>query len=197
MKTTALPANHQLSTINHQSVDWNLTALSGILSEVSGSDDSATLTLVAQLVLDCQKTNQPAAWITTTDSAFYPPDFAATGIDLNALTVVRLKARHAAFIAAEHLLRSGAFGLIVIDRGSDAIIPAAFQRRLQILARHHSIAVICLTDKEADAGSAGAMISAHAVSHRRQSTDGTVCEAVFKKIKGGQPGKKWSLVVSS
>jgi recombination protein RecA len=193
---SALPLNQQSAIIKHHPIDWSLSALSGLLTEVSGGDDSAALTLVAQLVFDCQESSQPAAWITTADSAFYPPDFAAAGINLDALTVVRLSARHAAFIAAEHLLRSGAFGLIVIDRGSDSIIPAAFQRRLQILARHHDIAAVCLTDKSPDADSAGALINVHAVSRRTQSADSTVCEVVFKKVKGGQPGKKLSLVIS-
>ena len=75
-------------------------------------------------------------WVTSTESVFYPPDAVHGGIDLAALAVIRVL--HAASIprAGEKLLRSGGFGLVVLDLGT-ADVPMPLQSRLTGLAQHH------------------------------------------------------------
>src|SRR5437588_2807487 len=94
---------------------WGLAALRGRLVEVSARGASAALTAAIEVVAEAQAEAEPVAWITLVDGSFYPPDVAANGVDLAALVVVRVRDVTAAARAAERVLRSGAFGLVVID----------------------------------------------------------------------------------
>ncbi len=94
---------------------WSLDALSGRLVEISASGTTAALTVTCDLVLQAQLKGEPGAWITLLDSSFFPPDAACSGIDLDALPVIRVPDPQAAARAADKLARSGGFGLIVID----------------------------------------------------------------------------------
>ena len=92
---------------------WRLAALAGRLAELSSREGAAGLTLAFSLVLDAQRAGEPVGWLTADESAFFPPDAARGGVDLDALVVVRLPAAEQLPRAAEHLARSGAFGLLV------------------------------------------------------------------------------------
>jgi hypothetical protein len=75
------------------------------------------------------------------ESFFYPPDAARGGTDLSALVVVRLVKAESISRAGEKLLRSGGFGVVVLDLGA-ADIPMPLQTRLTGLAHRHHAALV-------------------------------------------------------
>src|SRR5215475_7854103 len=120
---------------------WGIDALRGRLVELSARGATATLTSAIDLVLEVQQADEPVAWVTLGNATFYPPDVAASGVDLAALAVVRVHDVVAAARAAERLLRSGGFGLVVLDLvGSALELPIAHQGRLVTLAQTHDAA---------------------------------------------------------
>jgi recombination protein RecA len=172
-----------------------LTELAGRLVELSGDGASATLTLAMRLVLDAQREGEPVAWISADTSTFYPPDAADGGVDLAALVVVRVSAARPLpqllATAAERLLRSGAFGLVVLDLGKDASLSSPLQSRLLGLAQHHHSAVLCLTHKPEQSASLGSLVSLRAQATRSWlGQDRFMCELLVKKDK--RRGPVWS-----
>ena len=141
---------------------WRLAALAGRLTELSSREGAAGLTLAFSLVLDAQRAGEPVGWLTADDSAFFPPDAARGGVDLDALVVVRLPAAGQLPRAAEHLARSGAFGLLVLDLGEAVRVPVPMQMRLLGLAREHEAAVLFLTRKGGGDASLGSLVSLRA-----------------------------------
>jgi recombination protein RecA len=152
--------------------EWRLSDLAGRLVELSGQQSAAHLTAAFGLVLDAQLCGDHAAWVTFEHSAFFPPDVAAGGVDVESLPVVRIATALAAGRAVEHLVRSGGFGLVVIDLSSDAgdahaekppaVLPVPLLTRLLGLARTHLAAVLLLTKKSPDAASLNSLISLRA-----------------------------------
>jgi recombination protein RecA len=176
---------------------WELAALRGRLVELSARGASATMTTAIELVLEAQQAHEPVAWIVpwsteTTCGTFYPPDAAAAGIDLAALVVVRAPSVIAAARAVERVLRSGAFGLAVLDLGAsaEARLPDHVQGRLVSLAQAHDAAIVCLTDKPADAGSLGSMVSLRAEALRARTQDGF--EITVRALKDKRRGPGWA-----
>jgi recombination protein RecA len=146
---------------------WSLAALRGRLVELSARGAPATLTTAIGLTLEAQAADEPVAWILApTRGTFYPPDVSEAGVDLAALLVVRVAEALGAARAAERLLRSGAFGLVVLDLGPEDLALAP-QGRLGALAQAHDTAVVCLTEKPEDAPSLGSVISLRAEAVRR------------------------------
>jgi len=170
---------------------WRMDAFRGRLAEVSGIHASASLTLVFRLVLEAQRSAEPVVWISRCASVFYPPDVAEVGVDLAALAVVRVPGTRRAARAADHLLRSGAFGLVVLDVGTDDRMPVAFQTRLAGLAKKHEAALLCITEKENRCSSLGSLVSLRAEAVRTDRTgDRFRCEARVLKDKRRGPGWK-------
>ncbi len=168
---------------------WGLPALRGRLVELSARGASATLTASIDLVIEAQRDGEPVAWIMGPQGSFYPPDVADSGVDLAALVVVRVPELTAATRAAERLLRSGAFGLVVIDLGTEAIeVPIAHQGRLVTLAQAHDAAVVCLTEKTAESGSIGSLVSMRAEALRVRSPGGFELTLRVLKDKRRGPG---------
>ena len=151
---------------------WRLDALRGRLVELSARGAAATLTAAIELVVEAQQTAEPVAWVTLGNATFFPPDAAASGVDLAALAVVRVHDATAAARAAERLLRSGGFGLVVIDFGGGSFaqqgieMPIAHQGRLVTLAQAHDAAVVCITEKPGEAPSLGSLVSLRAEALR-------------------------------
>lgn len=158
---------------------WRLSDLAGRLVELSGQRAAAHLTAAFGLVLEAQLCGDRAAWVTFEQSAFFPPDAAAGGVDVESLPVVRIGHPLAAGRAAEHLVRSGGFGLVVIDLSSDAngvrpehssgVLPVPLLTRLLGLARTHHAAVLVLTRKSPAAASLNSLISLRADAQWHQS----------------------------
>jgi recombination protein RecA len=175
---------------------WRWAALAGRLGELSAAPGAGVLTPAVALVRDAQAQGEPVAWVTPRASAFYPPDAAANGVDMAALTVVRVPDARAVARAGVQLARSGAFGLIVLDlagaarpgRSAAALPPAALGRLAQCALRDES-AILCLTEKPARAPSLGSLVSLRAQAQRRRLAPGAA---------GAQPERcfGWSVIVS-
>jgi recombination protein RecA len=156
---------------------WDLEAVTGGIAEISGPAAATGLTAAACLILEAQKQGQPAAWIAAGDSLFYAPDLYETGADLEALPVVRVTGAVAGARAAEHLLRSGAFGLLVLDLGrcaGRATLSSAVQVRLAALCRRHRAALLLLARKPAGTPPVASLASLRA--------EGTVKKVAFDRF---------------
>ena len=135
--------------------------------EISSSAASAALTITFALVREAQERGEPVGWVTSAESFFYPPDAARCGTDLAALVVVRLAERQSISRAGEKLLRSGGFGIVVLDLGV-ADIPMPLQTRLTGLAHRHHTALVCLTEKAGAAFSLGSLVSLRAHAEKKR-----------------------------
>jgi len=168
---------------------WRLSAFSGRFGEISGGHACASLTLAFRLVLEAQQLEEPVAWISGNESVFFPPDAAEAGVDLDILVVILASETLQVARAADHLLRSGAFGLVVMDLGTRSHLPLHAQTRLIGLSNKHDTALVCLTEKESDRPSISPLISLRAQAVRtRRLGDRYRCEARIIKDKRRGPG---------
>ena len=185
---------------------WSLTSLRGRLVELSARGATATLTSAASLVLEAQAEAEPVAWIVpwtaeAHSGTFYPPDAADSGIDLAALVVVRTPSVIAAGRAAERLLRSGAFGLVVLDFGAsnleaaNARLPESVLGRLVTLAQANDAAVVCVTDKTQESGSLGSLVSLRVEASRARALGGF--EVTVRALKDKRRGPGWTRVMKA
>ncbi len=177
---------------------WQLDELTGRLVELSGVGAVASLTAAAALVLEAQVRGEPVAWLARPTTTFFPPDLADRGIDLDALVVVRVPDVTAMIRAADRLLRSGAFGLVVLDlgtAGSAAEVPIAAQGRLVGLAQHHDAAIVVITEKPRDTASLGSMVSLRAEAVRERGAGGF--RIAVRAIKDKRRGPGWAEVVEA
>lgn len=149
---------------------WTLPEVAGRLVEISSLGASASLTIIFSLVRETQERREPVGWVTSMERFFYPPDAAEGGIDLTALVVVRVSRAASIARAGEKLLRSGGFGLVVLDLGA-ADIPTPLQSRLTGLAQHHHTGLVCLTEKESKTFSLGSLVSLRAHAERQRSSE--------------------------
>jgi recombination protein RecA len=167
---------------------WGLSALRGRLVELSARGATATLTAAIEIVAEAQEQSEPVAWLTLTNGTFYPPDVADSGVDLAALVVIRAPDATAVARAAERILRSGAFGLVILDLGggANADLSMQIQGRLVTLAQTHDAAVVCLTEKSDDTASLGSLVSlrAEAVRQRERPDFGVRIRVLKDKRRG-------------
>lgn len=176
---------------------WSLATLSGRLVELSSVGASAALSFTAQLLHEAQRQGEPVAWVQGRDSLFHPPDLAATGVDLRALPILRPPTPGDLGKIVGHLLRSGAFGLIVVDLShseADRALPVPLQSRLERTAALHGTCVLCLTDKAPDAGSLGPLVSWRGEA-RRVSARGAVVRAEVVALKDKRSAPGWRCAV--
>lgn len=173
-----------------QPTPWALAGVAGRLVEISGSGTTAALTLTFGLVVEGQRQGELVGWVTSAESSFYPPDAAWEGVDLDALAVVRVADPRAIPRAGEKLLRSGAFGLVVLDIGTgDISMP--LQSRLAALALQRHTALVCLTEKGSREPSLGSLISLRVDAGRRRTSDNRfACE--LKVLKDKRRGPTWT-----
>jgi recombination protein RecA len=151
---------------------WVFAELAGHLTELSAQGASATLTVAMRLAYQAQCAGEPVAWVTGRKSCFYPPDALENGVDLEAMAVVRVPEAADLGKAADYLVRSGAFGLVVLDLGREGRLSDKQLTRLLGLARKHGTAVVCLTAKPDTAPSLGALVSLRAPVTRSRSEGG-------------------------
>ncbi|MCB9593071.1 MAG: recombinase A [Sandaracinaceae bacterium] len=160
----------------------------GLLVELSRGPGAAATTAAVQIVLASQRAGDPAAWIQPEGGTLYPPDLAAAGVDLDGLIVVHVPPRAGRAglpKAAELLLRSGAFGAIVVDvEGQAPPRGGAWLGRLGSLAREHACRCVFLTAPSE--GSLGPLISLRLRAARRRVRPGRfVLETEVLKDKSG------------
>lgn len=166
---------------------WDLEEVRGRLVQLSGE---AVLTLATELVAHAQAAGEPAAWVCV-DSDFYPPDVAACGVDLDSLVVVRVQDAQAAGRATDRLVRSGGFGLVVVDLTSGGDVPLAVQSRLVGLAQRHEAAVVCLTRTPPDAPSLSPLVSLRVHVRRDRTAPGTFA-CVLHPLRDKRRGTGWT-----
>ena len=169
---------------------WRLDQVAGRFVEISSTRASAALTLTFSLIGEAQERGEPVGWVTSTNDFFYPPDAVRNGIDLAALVVVRLTDPTAIARAGEKLLRSGGFGLIVLDLGA-ADIAMPLQTRLTGLAHRHHTALVCLTKKNRAAFSLGSLISLRAHAQKKRVAQNRFACAL-RILKDKQRGPTWN-----
>jgi recombination protein RecA len=173
---------------------WSFDSLIGALIELSCAGDSASLTLATSLVQSAQRQGELCAWLTRESSHFFPPDVAASGVDLRSLVVVRQREARALARAAEHLLRSGAFGLVVLDLAAevtDSRLSEATQMRLAGAAKRHGSVVLCLTRKPPHQPSLGSLVTLRGHAVRRREGDRPIaCEIHI--LRDRRHGSGWS-----
>ncbi len=186
---------HTISFLKKKAECPHLESFAGRLAEVSSDPAGAPLTMVIRLVLEAQRRGEPAAWVGRPECPFFPPDVAEAGVDLAALPVVWARDPIEASGAADLLVRSGAFGLVVVDLGPGAFLPIAAQARLAGLARQHETALVCLTEKDAGRPSLGSLVSLRAhVLRAVRERDRFHCEARVLKDKHRAPGWRFGEV---
>jgi recombination protein RecA len=147
-----------------------------------------------QWVRATQVQQELAAWVQLGPSVPFIPDVAALGIDLKALPFVIMPTLTSLMRGAEHLLRSGAFGLVVLDLGCsigaikqrDPQLPMAALSRILGLAQKHHTAVVCLTEKSRESPSLGSLVSLRIHSARV----GAQVQAEVVKDKHAGPGRQ-------
>ena len=168
---------------------WDLDYLAGQIVEVSGWAGTASLTMVASLILEIQSRGEPVVWVSAQPSIFFPPDLAAAGIDLDALPVVRVERAADVARAADTLLRCGSFALVVLDLGCQRSMSLAAQTRLSGLARRHGAVLIGVTRKERRQQSLGSLVSLRGdCSRTRTDLERFTCELDVLKDKRGVAG---------
>jgi recombination protein RecA len=172
------------------STPWTLDEVAGRFVEISGAAASAALTLTFTLIREAQARGEPVGWITLADSSFYPPDVAQGGADLAALVVVRLARADSIARAGEKLLRSGGFGVVVLDLGA-ADIPRPLQTRLTGLAHHHHTALICLTEKTHGTFSLASLVSLRAHAEKKRLA-GNRFACALRVLKDKRRGPTWN-----
>jgi len=98
--------------------------------------------------------------------------------------------------AAERLLRSGSFGLVVLDFGGGGAVelPIAHQGRLITLAQTHDAAVVCITEKPNDAASLGSLVSLRAEAFRLCNRDRSH-DVTVRALKDKRRGPGWSRTI--
>jgi len=179
------------------SATWELNTLRGRLVELSARGATATLTAAIELVSEAQTQGEPVAWIAPTAGTFYPPDVAESGVDLAALVVVRVRDAIAAARVAERLLRSSAFGLVVLDlcspSGGSVELAIANQGRLVTLAQTHDAAIVCITDKTTETASLGSLVSLRAEALRLRDRDDI--SITVRALKDKRRGPGWQHTV--
>jgi len=181
---------HNLKTELTPSLPWTLTEVAGRFVEISTSSAASSLTVALALVLEAQERREPAGWVTPAESCFYPPDAAQGGIDLAALVIVRVPAVQGVPRAGEKLLRSGGFGLVVLDLGrGDIAMP--LQSRLTGLAHRHHAALLCLTEKKSRDPSLGSLVSLRTHAGRKRTAEGFFASRL-RVLKDKRRGPTWS-----
>ncbi|MGD2062928.1 MAG: recombinase A [Nitrospirota bacterium] len=174
---------------------WRGMSLAGRLVELSGGGATAGLTLAIGQVAEAQGRGENVAWITASPHSFFPPDAAACGVDLAALPVVRVTDPCAAARAALHLVRCGAFALVVVDLGEGGVFPTAAQARLARLVERSGATLLFLTRKGSSAPSLGPLISLR-LHARRGAADGDLYPCRLTACKDRRRGPGWQAMES-
>lgn len=156
-------------------------AAPGRIVELCGQ---AQATTAVAILAHAQREGETAAWIQLAQGELYPPDLCAAGVDIEALIVVHVPtANEKSSVpvagpagqcrAAELLLRSGGFGLVILDFcRAEPSGGAAWQGRLLGLARQHEARVLILRrDTREQLASLGPLISMRVASRVERSRD--------------------------
>ena len=149
---------------------FSFSNLAGRITEFSASRNAPVLSFLSVFICEVQELGEPTVWVSACDSFFYPPDFEDNGVDLAALPVVWNPDVQTAVRSVEHLLRSNAFGLIVVDLPPHAIIDQGRLGKLARMADLNRIAVVLITQHDDKTPfTLGSIISLRVLGRRNQS----------------------------
>jgi recombination protein RecA len=171
--------------------EWSLSSAAGRFTALEPVPESgmAPLSLLAGVLREAQAQQGLIAWIAGPRRLFFPPDLAASGVDLAVLPVVRVADSLQATRVAGTLLRSGSFAVLVLDVDGQAI-PLALQTRLVGLAQQHHTALITLR-QPGERPSRGSLVSLRgATLQRRIGHDCFACE--FRAVKDKRRAPGWT-----
>lgn len=136
----------------------------------------AALTTAVSCLRYAQQRGETTAWIQVQRGRLFPPDLADSGIDLDSLVIIHVPPqRHASGLlkVGELLLRSGGFGMVVVDlSGTQPPRSAAWQGRLLNLAREHNSWLLLIGAGRGE-GSLGPLVSLSIASHWQRIRPGT------------------------
>jgi hypothetical protein len=161
---------------------------SGRVAELSEGGYWGALSLTARLMEQAQKRGEQSAWIAAADTIFFPPDLTWRGVDLAALTVIWPHERGSTLQAADWLVRSGAFALVVIDSFEERISDTELGR-LGRLAEESYTAMVFLTHKRDDEPSLGTQVSLRVAV--RACPEGAVA-VTLKDKRGARSRFQWN-----
>jgi recombination protein RecA len=137
-----------------------ISTFAGRLTEWTSAVPYIYLTPLCSVIRTAQISREPTVWISCCNYTFFPPDAANHGISLENLPLIKIRTVKHAVRASEHLLRSGAFGLIIIDLPVHIFIEQGKLGKLARLADLHNTAVIISTKQEGKYSTTlGSMIS--------------------------------------
>jgi recombination protein RecA len=111
---------------------------------VRGGDASAVLSFSSRLIEQAQLADAPVAWVAASESLFFPADMLQGGVDIGSLAIVWPRDALHALRGADALIRSGAFGLVVVDLGAGAEVSLPQQNRLARMAERYGATVVFL-----------------------------------------------------
>ncbi len=151
---------------------WSVATLRGRLCELVSHGRTPLLSAAMRLLHQAQCEAQPVAWIAAGVAPFYPPDMAASGIDLSALPVIRTTDLRRGLRVVDTLLRSGAFGLVVLDFGNNGPVPMPAQTRLLGLVRKYDCALLFLSRSESRQHRQGTLVSLRGEGHIETDQEG-------------------------
>ena len=186
-------AARELAPTYVSATGWHMESVAGRFVEVTGGADSAGLTAATALVLEVQKQGDLAVWIDGRRSTFFPPDLAASGVDLAALPVVQVDEEAQAWQAADTLLHSGAFALVVLDLAGPIAVATAMQTRLVGLAKKHHTTLLAVTRNTHGKPTPGSLVSLRGeTSKHRVDHNCFLWELHVSKDKRRTPGWRHS-----
>lgn len=159
--------------------------LRGTITELAPAPGSGHLCMIAGWIAAAHAEGEPAAWVLTERAVPLAEDLRAAGVDAAALVLVRCDRPGAVVPTADRLLRSGAFGLVVIDAPAARIATAALQR-LRQLAERQSAAVVwrVLGPGQLDASA----VARRLASSRERRGGGVVVRPHALRVRGGAEG---------
>ncbi len=181
-----------LSNRDHKGASWSFPELKGQIIELSEEIPFGALTFTSELILEAQQADEPIAWISARSDIFYPPDMSENGIDISALSVISVTNEREAVWVCDLLIRSGAFGFVIVDIESTRRLTDAAVARLVHLARRNSAAVLFLTVAGVQTPALSSLVSLRGVvrrpSSRVRAAEVVGCEILTVKDKRGAPG---------
>ena len=167
---------------------FTLQAVRGRLCELRDTSASAALSALVQLVWQAQCVGEPAAWIHGGTAGLHVGDLHQAGVDPAALVIVRLWKETDALRAAERLLRSGAFGVLVLDLRHTNAFGAPEAGRMAKLAETYRTAVVILSAQPLSVA-AGSLVSLRLTVHRKRLPDGRF-QRTFEILRDKQHGQQ-------
>ncbi len=121
-----------------------LEHLRGRLTQLEGASASARATMCARLGWRAQRAGHPIVWIHTLEAP-YAPDLEVLGVDLRALTLVRVDTTRDALWAADGVMRTPTFALVILAIQDTHGLHDAALARLAGLARRHRLGLVFST----------------------------------------------------